>query len=198
MHAFYAPSPLLVRVVFPVAADVRRIGVEAVLLRGPLVIVAERRSRWDATALAAALPRPVAFWGGGWAAARARPKWRGGLDEGVDMLRRDAALGVLVGGRNESLRGGDSGPILVGMAGAALLALRASAPIMPVSISGTDEIRLLRRPRVEVVFGQPFSLPMLEGPLSRAVLRALARMVVARLAAVGTEGYRRPPATAGG
>lgn len=184
MHAFYAPSPLLVRVVFPVMADVRRIGVEAVLPRGPLVIVARRRSRWDAAALATALPRPVAFWGGGWAAARVRPEWRGGLDRGVEMLCRDAALGVLVGGPSVSPRGDGSSAIPAGMVGAALLALRASAPIMPVSIRGTEAIRLPRRPRVDVTFGQPFSLPMLEGPLSRATLRTLARMVVERLAAV--------------
>lgn len=187
MHAFYAPSPFLVRVVFPVVAGVRRAGVEAVLPHGPLVIVARRQSRWDATALAAALPRPVVFWGGGWTAARVRPEWRGGLDRGVEMLRRDAALGVLVGGPGASPRSDGPSAIPAGMVGAALLALRASAPIMPVSIRGTEAIRLLRRPRVDVTFGQPFSLPMLEGPLSRATLRTLARMVVERLAAVRTE-----------
>mgnify|MGYP001572837871 CR=1 FL=1 len=181
---------------FPLLADARLKGVEAVIPRGPLVVVAERRSRWDAVALAAALPRPLVFWGRGWAATGGRlvlPR-RDRLDEGVDMLRHDAAVGVLVGGPDGLLRGGDPSSIPIGMVGVALLALRAMAPVLPVRVSGTEGIGLLRRPRVEVLFGQPFSLPLLEGPLSRAMLRTLAEMVAGRLAAVRADDCQRPGA----
>ncbi|MDO8533058.1 MAG: hypothetical protein Q7T26_13000 [Dehalococcoidia bacterium] len=198
MRPFYAPSLLLVRVVFPLLADAQLKGVEAVIPRGPLVVVAERRSRWDAVALAAALPRPLVFWGREWAATGGRlvlPR-RDRLDEGVDMLRHDAAVGILLRDVSRPRSGcvPSAARIPAGMVGAVLLALRAMAPVLPVRVSGTEGIGLLRRPRVEVVFGQPFSLPLLEGLLSRAMLCTLAEMVAGRLATVRADDYQRPGA----
>ncbi len=51
--------------------------------------------------------------------------------------------------------------------GSALVASRAGVPILPIGISGTEQIRkrwwVLRRPRITVNIGAPFSLPPSQG-----------------------------------
>ena len=81
--------------------------------------------------------------------------------------------------------------------GVAYLAARSQAPILPVAITGTEKIRgYWQMPfplcRVKVRIGQPFSLPVMEGKLSRPVLEHLADMIMQRIADILPEGYREP------
>lgn len=218
MHTFRTSSSLLVKIVLPLLVTFRRDGVEAVLPRGPLILVANHSNRWDPVALAAALPRPVVFmdWGRG-SGRRAlghtlSPRDRSSLAEGhildrtLDILNRDMALGILLGasgGAKAFSQVRDAVPPR-GAATAALLGLRSRASFLPVGITGAEGGWPFRRPRVSVRIGQPFSLPSLEGPLSHATIRELSKMITWRVAAllptsprnaaVGDEG-QHPTAT---
>lgn len=70
--------------------------------------------------------------------------------------------------------------------GAALIAVRNGVPILPVGITGTEKIRglawLLRRPRITVNIGHPFSLPPRSGKLSKTELAELTRFIMKRIA----------------
>jgi len=71
-------------------------------------------------------------------------------------------------------------------AGAALIALRNSVPILPVGITGTERVSgirsLLHRPRLTVNIGKPFYLPKVKGKEDRAerthyLMRRIAEML---------------------
>jgi 1-acyl-sn-glycerol-3-phosphate acyltransferase len=78
--------------------------------------------------------------------------------------------------------------------GAALIASRCDVPILPVGISGTEKVKgmtwWLRRPRVTVSIGVPFSLPPSNGLLSREELAQHASLIMARIAELLPAGYR--------
>jgi 1-acyl-sn-glycerol-3-phosphate acyltransferase len=76
--------------------------------------------------------------------------------------------------------------------GTALLALRSEAPVLPVAISGTEKVVLIRlpldllrrrRPRVRVVVGQPFFLPPVERITADEVNRCT-DIIMGRIAAL--------------
>jgi 1-acyl-sn-glycerol-3-phosphate acyltransferase len=115
-----------------------------------------------------------------------------------EVLRR--ALQVLAEGRVLALapeaRQSPTGSLEHGRNGAAYLALRSGAPILPVGITGTETIyaawRQLRRPRLAVNIGVPFRLP---GPLARgagrhAQLDAGRNEIMGRIAALLPLSYR--------
>ena len=68
-----------------------------------------------------------------------------------------------------------------GMLGVAYLALKSQAPILPVGLTGTEKLPGWRLPfplrRLRVNIGQPFSLPVIEGRLSREVMRSMVDMI---------------------
>ncbi len=76
------------------------------------------------------------------------------------------------------------------MPGAALLAMRSGAPLLPVAVSGTERIfpgrsRLPHRTRVTVLIGQPFRLPhQPAGRLDRAVLTEGSQRIMREIAAL--------------
>jgi 1-acyl-sn-glycerol-3-phosphate acyltransferase len=78
--------------------------------------------------------------------------------------------------------------------GVAYLASRTGATILPVAVAGTekviDTLKRLRRPRVQVVIGEPFKLP----PAARAAkgpqLATYTDLIMCRLAALLPESYR--------
>ena len=79
--------------------------------------------------------------------------------------------------------------------GIALIARRAGVPILPVGITGTENLRpgpMLRwrpwrRPAITVTVGAPFRLPPVEG---RADYDALANLIMGRVAALLPPSYR--------
>ncbi|MBI4283142.1 MAG: 1-acyl-sn-glycerol-3-phosphate acyltransferase [Chloroflexi bacterium] len=78
--------------------------------------------------------------------------------------------------------------------GAALIALRSGATILPVGIIGTDKVRgvtwILRRPRLTVNIGQPFHLPAVNGKLSRTELAESTRFIMGHIAELLPVEYR--------
>ena len=79
--------------------------------------------------------------------------------------------------------------------GVALLARRTHKPILPVAITGTEQLRLSealrwrpwRRPTVTVAVGEPFVLPQ---PVGRADYNALANVIMGRVAELLPPSYR--------
>jgi 1-acyl-sn-glycerol-3-phosphate acyltransferase len=82
-----------------------------------------------------------------------------------------------------------SGVLGAAHGGAALLALKSAAPIIPVAITGTPQIFLrhfpwLGRPRVTVTVGAPFHVGLPGGPLQRDDRQRVTGEIMARIAAL--------------
>jgi 1-acyl-sn-glycerol-3-phosphate acyltransferase len=77
--------------------------------------------------------------------------------------------------------------------GAALVALRAGVPILPVGITGSQQIRglpvLLKHPRITVTIGEPFTLPKPERIRGDAVHEAM-EIMMRRIAALLPPDYQ--------
>ncbi|MFV0525958.1 MAG: lysophospholipid acyltransferase family protein [Acidimicrobiales bacterium] len=70
--------------------------------------------------------------------------------------------------------------------GAAWLAARTGAPIVPIGIAGTEEVlpegaRLPRRSKVVVVVGEPIPAPVADGRVPRRAISAHTRLLAERL-----------------
>ena len=81
-----------------------------------------------------------------------------------------------------------------GMLGVVYLALESQAPILPVGLTGTENLRGWRMPvplcRLRANIGQPFSLPVIEGRPSREVMRSIVDMIMGRISDLLPEAYR--------
>jgi 1-acyl-sn-glycerol-3-phosphate acyltransferase len=81
-----------------------------------------------------------------------------------------------------------------GNAGAAFLALKSGAPIVPVAMTGTENssvfghLKRWKRAPVTLVVGKPFSLQ--EYPDRRQTIRAGTRQIMQSLASLLPESYR--------
>ena len=118
------------------------------------------------------------------------------FDADMGALReaeRQLAAAELVGMFPEGHRS-DTGALIEAHPGTALLALRSGAPVVPVGITGSEQLRggwraLLRRPRVRILIGDPFELARPQRINREAVAIAqerLMREIAARL----PEDYR--------
>ena len=113
------------------------------------------------------------------------------LDQAAELLERGELFGIYP----EGTRSRD-GLLHKGRTGAARLALRTGAPIIPVGIRGTDAImppdRRLPRPfkRAAIAFGAPIEPLHYEGPSDeRAVLRRMTDDVMSAIRALSGQDY---------
>ncbi len=81
-----------------------------------------------------------------------------------------------------------------GLPGAAYIAMKSQATILPVGLVGTENFPSWRMAlplcRIGVNIGQPFSLPLIEGRPSHEVLQSLADMMMSRIAALLPKKYQ--------
>lgn len=118
---------------------------------------------------------------------------RGSQRAALEMLARGEPIALFP----EGTRSRDGG-LGVARGGAALLAMRSGAPLLPVAISGTERIfpgtsRLPHRANITVRIGQPFSLPHEpSGRLDRAALREGSERVMREIATLLPESQREP------
>lgn len=80
------------------------------------------------------------------------------------------------------------GSLLPGLEGVAFVATRANVPILPVAISGTENMFKQLRPKVEVSIGKPYRLP--EGRAKGDVLLEYTERIMCAIAALLPESYR--------
>ena len=122
------------------------------------------------------------------------PVRRGRLDRGAfrwaeQSLARGLALIAFPEGqrsKNTQLRSAFSGP--------ALIASRNGVPILPVGITGTENIKgrawWLRRPQVTINIGYPFYLPPVDGRLTKVKLAEFTDSIMEHIAELLPAEYR--------
>lgn len=124
---------------------------------------------------------------------------------GIWIDRENADIGALKAARAHIREGGllgitpegtrsRAGSMLKAKPGAAYLAATLDAPILPLAISGTEnifnELMRLRRAEVRVVVGEPFTLPPLERKDRDAALQRNTDEIMCRIAVMLPEPYR--------
>ena len=204
MTVLYGPGRLLARFCFNVFGRMEVVGSENVPPFGPLIVVANHISYNDPPSLAAALPRPLSFLGKkelfvptpkAWlfSSLRVHPVDRtfgvSALRTGLALLARDEAVVIFPEGQRSP-----EGRMIKGMAGAAYLAMKSQAPILPIGITGTEKFHHRRMPfplcRFRVNIGSPFTPPVLEGGQTRVAAEAVLEMIMQRIAFQLPEEYR--------
>ena len=166
---FYAVVRLAFRVVAAVAFSLRIEGAHRLPKTGPAVVVAPHRSWLDPACVAAASRRPVRFliidrvYDNPWTrwfyrsmgGVPVRPGGRAALRAALRLLERGEVVGVFPEGR--VVRTEDPARV---HPGAALLAVRVGAPVVPMAIAGSARAwppgsRWPRPARVRVRVGEP-------------------------------------------
>lgn len=187
----------LIKVIFSVMTDFHISGQENIPLNNPLIVVANHFSFIDPVAVIRAIPRPLEFVGGFqmpnapslitwiprlWGYF---PVYRGSVSRGAmlasqEVIARDGALVIFpeAGSWATTLR--------PARPGAAFLATRTGAPILPIGLDGLVDVfprlRKGRRSRVTVRIGKPF------GPFTYSIKGREGRQ---KLEAIGNEIMRR-------
>lgn len=112
----------------------------------------------------------------------------GAIRKAVEKLNRGYAVGISPEGTRSS-----SGQLLQGKPGAALLALRAQVPILPVALIGTEiatsEFKHLRKPRIRVEYGKVIQTPKLDRDNREGQLQNLTTEMMCQIAAMMPEKY---------
>lgn len=204
MVALYRPGRALARFCFGVLGRMEVSGQEGAPPYGPLLVVANHLSYNDPPAVAAAVPRPLAFlgkqdlfegWGREWLLRQLqvypidRELGVGALRTALSLLAADQAVMIFPEGtRSRDYR------LQRGLSGVAYLAIKSQAPILPVGIWGTEKFSPKRMPlplcRFRVNIGAPFTPPLLEGGYTRAAAAGVLELIMLRIAALLPAEYR--------
>jgi len=111
------------------------------------------------------------------------------LRDALDYLRHGAIVGIAP----EGTRSSENKGLLQGKQGAALMAARASVPIIPVGIIGSKNINEawlhLRRPEVTIRVGEPYTLPAMDQDNKQAWLARNTDEIMCRIAALLPQEY---------
>ncbi|MBL7063017.1 MAG: 1-acyl-sn-glycerol-3-phosphate acyltransferase [Anaerolineae bacterium] len=181
------------------------VGLENIPAEPPYILVTNHLAAFDSPLLMAVCPHTIRAF----AAAKHRRNpiyapilaivgsiWvrRGEVDrkalrEALDVLKRGEVLGMAP----EGTRARGTYALQKGKTGAAYLATRADVPIVPVGLTGTEQIKhnlpRLRRTRVRVVVGKPFRLPE-SGRVRSQKLREYTDLIMHHIAELLPEEYR--------
>lgn len=111
------------------------------------------------------------------------------IRKAAEALDKGLALGIAPEGtrsKNAQMQEGKPGTVM--------LALKSGAPIVPVAITGTEDalkqLTHLRRPRITVRFGEPFTLPEFHPHHRSEELQKWTEILMRRIAALLPESYR--------
>jgi len=205
MTILYYLGTLLVKLLLRLLTRREVKGSDNVPLEGPLIVVANHLSMADPPIVSASLQRRIVYMakeesfrspvqGPLVRGYRAFPVRRGQLDRRAlrsaqQVLSEGLALGMFPEGTRSR-----AGQLQQGHAGTALIALRSGAPLLPVGLTGTEKVLGLRllfgRLRITVSVGKPFSLPPVDGRLTKAVLASATEVIMAHVAELLPENYK--------
>ncbi len=204
MDPWYRLGRLLSKIFLPTFGSMTVEGRENVPRTGPIIIAANHQSDADPAVIVYAVNRPVWFmakrglFAGPIASYFLRsvhvfPVDRDGRDFDAlhwaqDRLDDGCALLVFPEGTRSP------GHLTTPADGLAYIALRTGVPIVPVAITGTEHIPMLRIPfhfrKLKVVIGEPFSFPRRAERVSRELLHSMSEGVMERIAALLPPEYR--------
>jgi 1-acyl-sn-glycerol-3-phosphate acyltransferase len=111
---------------------------------------------------------------------------RGTNEERKEVMEKSLMVlveGHVLGIYPEGTRSG-TGKLDLAHPGAVRLALRSGAPLIPISIYGTEKIKgigWITRPKVVVTFGKPFYLPKLDREPSFTRIQELSNLIMGQL-----------------
>ncbi|MBA7485267.1 1-acyl-sn-glycerol-3-phosphate acyltransferase [subsurface metagenome] len=205
MHWFYYVGRFLTRILLFLLTHREVKGKENVPKQGPLLIAANHLNLADPPIIGVSINRKAMFLAKEelfhsrfskhiMRSFGAFPIRRGGMNresmrKARQFLAQDMAIIMFPEGRrslNTQLESAFSG--------AALIASRSSAPILPIGIFGTEKIKgmswFLRRPRITVNIGASFYLPPVNGKLNRAQLTEFTHSIMEHIAELLPPEYR--------
>lgn len=114
---------------------------------------------------------------------------RGALDKCLAVLQGGGILGLAPEGTRSPI-----GKMQRGKPGIAYIATKGAAPILPVGVSGQENLvaewKRLRRPHIVVRVGEPFTLQPVEGRQKGRQLQARTDEVMRRIAVLVSEELR--------
>ena len=181
-------------------------GREAVPPRGPLIVVANHLSNADPPVVLAGFKRKMNFLAkeglfahpiGSWFFTRCgvHPVREGREDRtalrwALKVLDRGGTLLMFPEGSRSR-----TGGLQAAKPGIGYLAFKSQAPVLPVAVTGTENVPGFWRiafPLCEmrVRIGEPFTLPAIEGRLSREILQQGTDMIMGRIAQLLPPEYR--------
>jgi len=202
---FYYVSRVVIRILLLLLTRCQVKGRENIPCQGPLLVVANHLSLVDPPLLGASLNRKAMFMakknlfhfkiiGYFLRGVGAFPVHRGRMDrQGIRQAHQVLDDGLALVMFPEGMRS-RSGQLRPAFSGAARIASRASVPVLPVAISGTEKLErlscLMHRPRITVSFGQPFYLPSPQSKPTRQELSELTDTIMQHIAELLPQEYR--------
>jgi 1-acyl-sn-glycerol-3-phosphate acyltransferase len=211
---FYWPGTAIIGFVARLLWGARVEGSEHIPSEGPFILVANHSSNLDPLILGWAVGnrtgRMIHFMAKaemlrwpvlGWLASQSAVFFvrRGEGDRSAQRFALEAlAAGRPIALHPEGTRSRD-GHLKAGKSGAAFLAMRSGAPLLPAGIAGTHRIfpggsKIPHASRISVRVGEPFTLPRVpEGRIDRAVLAAGTERIMAAIAELLPESQRPLP-----
>jgi 1-acyl-sn-glycerol-3-phosphate acyltransferase len=208
---FYWPGTAIIGFVARLLWGARVEGTELVPREGPFILVANHASNLDPLVLGWAIGnrtnRLIHFMAKaemlrwpvlGWLAGQSGVFFvrRGEGDRSAQRFAIDAlAAGRPIALHPEGTRSRD-GHLKAGKSGAAFLAMRSGAPLLPAGIAGTHRIfpggsNVPHASRVSIRVGEPFTLPHVpDGRIDRAALAAGTELIMASISELLPESQR--------
>lgn len=205
MPWFYYVAKAILRMFFSLLTSYQVRGKENIPSQGPLLVVANHINLTDPPLIGISLGRKVMFMakeelfrhrfpgylmrGFGAFPVYRKQADRQAIRQAKQILAKGLALIMFPEGKRSL-----NAQLQPALSGSALIARHSDAPILPVGITGTEKLRgvawLLHRPQITVNIGQPFSLPPVNGKLTKEELARLTNYTMERIAELLPQEYR--------